>query len=302
MSTITTGNHPKHLWPGVHDFFGQSYSDHREEWRDLFDVKSSTMSYEELVQDTGFGLAPIKTQGASVSYDTDAQGFTKRFTHVVYALGFIVTREERDDNQYTKVATKRAGSLKRSMIQTKENVCANVYNRATTSGYTGGDGVVLLSASHPTLSGNQSNILATPADLSEQAIEDMIIQIMGAKDDRGLTIKLMPQSLHIARQNWFEANRILKSTLQNDTANNAINVLRAENMLPGGVKPNHYFTDADQWFIRTDCPDSMVFFQRDPLEFTKDNDFDTENAKAKARERYSCSHGDWRGVYGSPGA
>lgn len=303
MAIISTANHPKHLWPGVYAFFGQTYDQHPEEWKDLVEVKSSEQNYEEMVQNNGFGLAPIKEQGASVSYDTDSQGGTARATHITYALGYIVTREEIEDNLYEKVAMDRAQALKISMVETKENVVANFYNRAFNSSYTGGaDALQLITTAHTTSSGNQSNRLATDADLSEASLEDMIVQIMGAQNDRGLKIKLMPQTLHVPRQLVFEATRILKSTLQNDTANNSINALRAMNSLPGGVKVNHYFTDPDAWFVRTNVTKGLCLFQRRGLEFTKDNDFGTENALSKATERYSIQWGDFRGVYGTSGA
>jgi hypothetical protein len=302
MAAITTGAHPKHLWPGVYAFFGQTYEQHGDEWRDLVEVKESSQNYEEMVQNNGFGLAPVKQQGASVSYDTDSQGPTSRWTHVTYALGYVVTREEIDDNLYGKVAMDRAQALKISMVETKENVVANIYNRAFDSNFTGADGVCLLSSAHPSTAGNQSNVLATAADLSEASLEDMIVQIMGATNDRGLKIKLMPQTLHVPRQLVFEATRILKSTLQNDSANNAINALRAMGSLPGGVVANHYFTDADAWFVRTNAVKGLTLFQRRALDFTRDNDFDTENAKAKAVERYSVQWGDWRSLYGTAGA
>jgi hypothetical protein len=299
---IATGNHPKALWPGIKAWWGRVYGEHNVEYTDLFDMEKSSQNYEEDVQVTGFGLAPVKPQGTGVAYDSESQGFTTRYTHVVYALGYICTREELEDNLYAVVSKRRAGALAYSMRQTKENVGAQVYNRCTTAGYTGGDGSVLLVATHSTMSGNQSNILAPAADISETAIEDMLIQIMGATNDRGLKISLMARSLHVPRQLWFESNRILKSTLQNDTGNNAVNVLRATNALPGGIKVNHYFTDTDAWFVRTNAPRGMIGYQRRPVEFTQDNDFDTENAKAKNTERYSFGWTDWRGLYGSIGA
>jgi hypothetical protein len=185
------------------------------------------------------------------------------------------------------------------MRQTKENVAANVYNRAVTAGYTGGDGIVLLSASHPSSSGNQSNIQS--ADISEVALEDMIIQIMGATDDQGMKIGLMAQSLHVPRQLWFEANRILKSTLQAKTADNTANVLRMTGEFPKGIKVNHYFNDADAFFSRTNCPDGMKHYQRYKIDLEQDNDFDTKNAKASSYDYYSFGWSDWRGVYGAMG-
>lgn len=302
MSVITTGNHPKAKWPGVKAWFGHAYGKHPDEYSQIFDASDSNKSYEERVELTGFGLAPVKAQGASVSYDTESQGSTSRLTNVTYALGYVVTMEELMDNLYEAVSKNRATALAFSMKQTKEIVHANVLNRATTSGYNGGDGVVLASASHPTLSGNQSNILSVAADLSESALEDMLIQIMAAQNNRGRQINLMGEKLIVHRNNWFEANRILKSSLQNDTANNAVNALKVTNALPGGIVMNHYLTDADAWGIKTNCPEGLISQIRMALEFDKDNDFNTKNALASAVERYTVGWVDWRSLFWSAGA
>lgn len=299
---ITTGNHPKALWPGVKRWWGRFYNEHPMEWPELFDMENSEQAYEEDVEVTGFGLAPVKSEGSGVSYDSETQGYTKRYTHVAYALGYICTHEEIMDNLYEKVARRRTQALAFSMRQTKETVGANVYNRAFNSSYTGGDSKELLATDHPTLSGNQSNELATAADMSEASMEDLIIQIMGATNARGLKISLMPRKLLVPRQLWFEANRIYKSTLQNDSANNAVNVLRATNALPEGIKVNHYFTDADAFFIRTNCPQGLTYYDREAVDIDKDNDFDTKNDRTKAYERYSVGWTDWRTLYGTPGA
>ena len=298
---ITTGNHPKALWPGIKAIWGRQYNEHATEYTDLFDVDTSDQAYEEDFEVTGFGLAPVKPQGQGVQFDSETQGTVSRFTHVAYALGYIVTKEELDDNLYEQVSGRRSQALAFSMRQTKENVGANIYNKAFTGGSAGGDGVDLCDASHPTRTGNQSNLLTTAAELSEASIEAMIIQIMDARNSRGLKINLMPKSLHVPRQSWFEANRILKSVLQNDTANNATNVLKATNALPGGIKVNHYFSSATAWFIRTNAPRGMICYNRKKAEFTKDNDFNTDNAKAKCYERYSMYWSDFRGLYGTTG-
>jgi len=301
---ITTGAHPKALWPGVKTWFGISYEEHPEEYRDMFDVFTSDKNFEEDVQSYGFGLAVQKNEGGGVTYTTTSQGPIKRYIHVVYGLGYIVTREEIEDNKYAELSRKRASALAFSMRTTKEIIHANVWNRCTTSGYTGADGVVLLSASHVTRASNQSNILDPAADLSEAALEDLSIMVMTAKDDLDLQVPLMAKSLHVAPAEWFEANRILKSVLQSHTSNNAVNVLKSTNAIPGGIKVNHFFTDTDAFFLKTNIPADEGFksYQRRAREFTKDNDFDTENAKAKATERYTCSWTNWRVCYGSVGA
>ncbi len=299
---ITTGNTPKAMWPGIKSWFGTEYDSHETQWTDLFDQETSDQAYEEISENTGFGLAALKPQSESINYDTQSQGYTKRFTHSAYALGFMCTAEEMRDNLYAQVGKRRSSDLAFSMRQTKENVCAAVYDRAFNSSYTGGDGVELCATNHPSHVGNQSNELSASADLSETAIEDLVIQIMNATDSRGRKINLMPQSLHVATSNWFEANRILKSVLQNDTANNAVNALRVTNALPKGIKVNNYFTDADAWFIRTNARNGMLHFQRDPLEFGEDGSFDNKVQKYAAYERYVASWADWRGLYGSSGA
>jgi hypothetical protein len=250
----------------------------------------------------GFGLMPEKVEGSSTTYVGQTQGYVSRYTHVAYSLGFIVTYEELLNNLYEKVANSRSKALGFSKRQTKETVAANVYNRAFNSSYTGGDGLELCSTLHTGLAGTWSNELDPSADISEVALEDLCIQIMGATDSQGMKIALMPMSLHVPRQLWFEANRILKSTLQNDTANNALNVLRSTNALPGGIKVNHYFTDADAYFIRTNCTDGMKMYQRHSYDLKRDNDFDTDNAKAKTYDYYSVGWTDPRAVFGSAGA
>lgn len=259
------------------------------------------MHYEEMVQTTGFGLATVKPQGGSVSYDTDVQGFTTRVTHVTYGLGYIVTMEELADNRYMALSKGRAVRNAFSMRTTKETIAGNFYNNAFNAAFPMGDGVALLSAAHPNTSGGTFSNLAT-ADMSELALEDMCIQIMGATNDRGLRINLMPKKVIVPRQLWFETNRILYSVLQNDTANNALNVLKSTGAIPGGVFVNHFLNDSDAWFIKTNIPEAgLIHFQRTPISFEQDNDFDTKNAKAHSIERYSFACGDPRALYGSAG-
>ena len=300
---ITTGSHPKALWPGVHEFWGQVYDEHQKEYVDLYDIEDSEMAYEQDVQITGFGLAPAKVQGGSVSYDSEVQGPVTTYQHIAYALGYIVTYEELRDNLYEVISMRRAKANAFSINQTIENVAAFPYNNAfTTTFFTTADGAALVSASHVnTTGGTYSNALTPAADLSEAALEDLCIQIMGLETDRGLLISIMPQSLHIARQEWFNANRILKSVLQSDTANNNINVLKATNAFPKGIKLNHYFTSPHAFFIRTNCPNGMRMFWRDQPSFDQDNDFDTKNAKAATYMRFSVGCTDPRSIAGSNG-
>lgn len=299
---ITTGNHPKALWPGMHAFWGRQYNEHPQEWSKIFDTESSEKNYEEDTEVTGFGLATVKAQGTAISYDSETQGPTTRYTHVTYGLGYIVTREELEDNLYEVVSKRRIKALSFSVRSTEETVAANILNRAFNSSYVGGDGKEMCATDHPTLDGTQSNELSAAADLSEASIEDMCIQIMQAKNSRGLKIALMPRKLIVAPSEAFNAERILKSSLQSGTANNDVNALRSMGVLPEGVVVNHYLTDADAWWIKTNAPNGLVRFNRRATEFKQDNDFDTENAKAKSTLRFSIGWTDWRAIFGTPGA
>ena len=300
---ISTGSHPKLLWPGVYTTWGQIYDAHEKEYTDLYEIRNSDKAYEQGVQVTPFGLAPVKSQGAPVTYDGEVQGPVNTYQHIAYALGYMVTFEEMRDNLYKEVASRRAAGNAFSMQQTIENVAAFLYNNAfATTYFTTGDGAALVSTSHVnTLGGTYSNALSPAADLSEASLEDLTIQIMGAQNDSGLLINVMPRSLHIARQEWYNANRILKSVLQSNTANNNINVLKATNVFPEGIKMNHYFTAPHAWFIRTNVPDGMTFFWRDEPMFDQDNDFSTKNALAASYMRFSVGCTDPRGIYGSNG-
>lgn len=300
--TITTGTHPKLLWPGLQSIWGNMYKDKPEEHTSVFDVMTSDKAYEETQELAGFGLAPVKSEGGSISYDTTVNGYVTRFTNVTYGLGFIVTQEAVEDNQYKSQAEKRVRALRRSMRHTKETVAANIFNRAFNSSYLGGDGKEMIATDHPTASGSQSNELTVAADLSEASLEDMFIQIMNATDTRGLRISLRPKKLIVAPNEAFNAERIVKSALQNDTANNAVNAIKSMGMLPEGVLVWSFLTDADAWFIKTDQSDGLKLFNRRSLALEKDSDFETGNFKHKATERYAFGWDDWRAVYGSPGA
>ncbi len=298
---INTGSHPKALWPGVKAWWGQSYAEHAKEYPDLYDIEDSGQAYEEDVQITSFGLAPRKPEGSPLQYDSEQQGYISRYTHFAYALGYKVTREELKDNLYSVVSMRRAASNAFSMAQTIENVAAAVYNDAFTgSVFLNADGLPLCSTAHLNSSGGTfSNALSPAADLSEASLEDICVLIMGMQNDRGLLINIMPKSLHVARQRWHQANRVLMSTLQPDSASNNVNVLKATNAFPDGVKLNHYFTNAHPWFVRTNCPHGMKMYMRESPDFDQDNDFDTKNAKAASYMRFSVGNTDPRGIVGS---
>ncbi len=268
----------------------------------MFEKYTSRKAFEEDVGISSFGLAQVKPEGSAITFDTETQGFITRYTHIAYGLGFIVTKEAFEDDQYDVVAEKRARALAFSMRQTKEVVGSNIYNRGFNASYTYGDGKALLVNNHPNVAGGtQSNILSVAANLSEAALEQAVIDMGKWTNDRGLRIMIVPQSLHIPVDLQFEAERILKSQYRVGTANNDISALISMGKFPKGIKINHYFTSTTAWFLRTNAPDGMKYFERRGDQFTEDNDWDTENAKFKATARYSFGNTDWRAIYGTPG-
>jgi len=300
---ISRSNFAKALWPGVNAWYGKAYDEHPVEYTMLFNTYNSNKAYEEDVGISSFGLASVKGEGNSIAYDEENQAFLTRYAHVVYGLGFVVTKEMFEDDLYGVVGQRRARALAFSMRQTKEIVAANVYNRAFNASYKGGDSKEMCATDHPNWAGGTwANELATAADLSEAALEQASIDIMNFTNDRGLNISVIPQTLIIPPDLVFEAERILASPYRVGTADNDVNALRSMGKFPGGIKVNHYLTDADAWFIRTNAPDGLKHFERRAMKFDIDNDFDTENAKFKATERYSFGWTDPRAIYGSPGA
>ena len=300
MTTITRSTHPKLLVPGVKDFFGTQYKQYQPIWSRIFEKQTSNRAYEEIVEERGFGLAAIKAEGQSVAYDTTSEGPTSRFTHINYALGFIVTEEEVDDNLYMDKAISRTKALARSMAVTKEIVHANILNRSQTSGYNGGDGKELVATDHPTAAGVQSNEL-TGADLSDATLETAMIAIMNAKDSTGLRIRLKPTTLVVSPLEAFNAYRILEADGQAGTDYNDPNAIAEMGWKPD-IVVNPYLDDADSWYLTTDVPNGLLSFERKKLRFAEDGDFDTGNLKHKAQERYVPGWADWRGVYGNVGS
>jgi len=291
----------KQLNLGLNTVFGMEYDRYPEQWRSLYSTEQSMKAFEEDVQMIGFGAAPTKAEGAMINYDSGREGFVSRYVHETVALAFAITEEAEEDGLYGSLGAKYARALARSMQQTKEIKGANIFNTATTTSL-GGDGQALLDPLHPLGGGGTaSNILGTPADLSETSLETLLVQISTAVDDRSIPIALSGRKLAVPPQLVFVAERIIKSNLRPGTADNDINAMRNMGMIPEGVVVNQRFTNPDQYFILTDCPDGMKHFVRSPIKKAVEGDFETGNLRYKVRERYSFGFTDWRGVYGSEG-
>ena len=293
----------KELEPGLNALFGLEYNRYENEHSEIFDSESSDRAFEEEVILSGFGSAPVKSEGEGVSFDTAQEGYTSRYTHETIAMAFAITEEAIEDNLYDRLAGRYTRALARSMANTKQVKGANVLNNAFNSSFTGGDGVELCSAVHPlTNGGTFANELSTAADLSETSIEQSLIDIAAFVDERGLKVALQGAKLIIPKELQFTAERILKSPQRVSTSDNDINAMASMGMIPQGYRVNHYLTDTDAFFIMTDAPNGMKQFVRAPIKTAMEGDFDTGNVRFKARERYSFGFSDPRGIFGSPGA
>ena len=303
MGVISRASFAKDLYPGVNKWFGLKYAEYPNEFLQIFDKHTSDKAFEEEMSVTTMGMLQVKTEGGGIAYDEMAQGMLYRYTFATYALGFMLTRELYEDGLAVTQGMRRAQALAFSARQTQETLAANVLNRAFSIAQTFLDGKELIATDHPMgkYGLTWSNELAVAADLSEEALEQMVIQIGEMTNDRGLKIAIKPKQLVIPPALMFEASRILKGEYQVDSANRNINAMKSMGYFTGAPIVNHYLTDADAWFVKTDCPDGLKYFERRPLSFSVDNDWETENAKFKATGRWGFGCTDPRAIAGSAG-
>ncbi len=295
----------KELLPGLNALFGMEYARYGEEHKQIFDTETSERSFEEETKLSGFGAAPVKNEGQAIAYDNAQEAWTARYNHETVAMGFSVTEEAMEDNLYDSLSARYTKSLARAMAYSKQVKGAYILNTAFTgSGNpTYGDGVVLCSTAHPLVSGGvNSNRPTTGADLNETSLENAVIQIAAWTDERGLLIAAQPRKLIIPPALQFVATRILENNMRPATADRDINALYKNDSIPEGWTVNHFLTDTNAWFLKTDVPNGLKHFVRVPLATSSDGDFDTGNLRYKARERYSFGASDPLGVFGSPGA
>ena len=292
----------KELLPGLNALYGLEYEKYENEHTEIYETETSDRSFEEEVKLSGFGAAPVKAEGASISYDNAQEHYTARYNHETVAMGFSITEEAMEDNLYDSLSARYTKALARAMAYTKQTKAAALLNTGFTS-FSSGDGVSLFNTAHPTVGGGtNANRLAVNADLNETSLEQAVIDIAAFTDERGLLIAARPRKLIVPPALMFVATRLLQTELRTGTADNDTNALRSNGSIPEGYRVNHYLTDTDAFFITTDIPNGMKHFERTTMATSMDGDFDTGNVRYKARERYSFGVSDPLGIFGSPGA
>lgn len=293
----------KLLQNGLNTVWGLEYNSYPEEWKQIFKAESSKKAFEEDELATGFGAAVVKPEGSAITYDDAGQGWTARYNHETIALAFNITQEAIEDNLYMSMGSKYSRALARSMQHTKEIKAASVLNNGFDSNYAGGDGVALLSASHPLAGGGvQSNILGTPADFAEASLETLLVQIRRVKDDRGIPIAIKPTDVIVPPEVEYTAIRLLDSVFRTGTNFNDVSAVVKKSIFGRDPAVITRLTDTNAWFIKTDCPESLKAFQRTAVMTKMEEDFQTGNYRFKARERYSFGWSDFRGIFGTAGA
>jgi len=293
----------KELLPGLNALFGMEYKTYGEEHKEIYETETSERSFEEETKLAGFSAAPVKNEGAAIAYDNAQEAWTARYNHETIAMGFSITEEAMEDNLYDSLAARYTKSLARAMAFTKQVKAASILNNGFNAAFTYGDGQALFSTAHPLVSGGtNSNRPATAADLNETSLEAAVIQIAGWTDERGLLIAAKPRKLIVPPQLQFVATRLLETSLRVGTTDNDINALKNNGSIPEGYTVNHFLTDTNAWFLKTDVPNGLKHFVRVPMATSMDADFDTGNNRYKARERFSFGVSDPLGMFASPGA
>jgi hypothetical protein len=293
----------KELLPGLNALFGLEYAKYGEEHKEIYETETSERSFEEETKLSGFSAAPVKAEGAAIAYDNAQEAWSTRYNHETIALGFSITEEAIEDNLYDSLSARYTKGLARAMAYTKQVKGAAVLNNGFSASYPGGDGVALFSAAHPLVSGGtNSNTPGVQADLNETSLEAAVIQIAAWTDERGLLIAAKPRKLIVPPALMFVAKRLLDTELRVATADNDINALKAMGAIPEGYGVNHFLTDNNAWFLKTDVPNGLKHFVRTPLSNSMDGDFDTGNVRYKSRERYSFGWSDPLGMFGSSGS
>ena len=300
---ISRGQLVKELEPGLNALFGLEYKRYENQHAEIYTTESSDRAFEEEVMLSGFAQAQVKAEGSGVVFDNAQETYTARYSHETVALAFSITEEAIEDNLYDRLASRYTKALARSMANTKQVKSVNpLINGLPSGSFTSGDGVSLFNTSHPTVSGTVSNTLSTAADLNETSLEQSLIDIAAMTDERGLKIAARGVKMIIPSELQFTAERLMKSQGRVGTADNDVNAIVSMGMIPQGYRVNNFLTDTDAFYIITDVPNGMKYFERSPIKTAMEGDFDTGNVRYKARERYSFGVSDFRGIFASPGA
>ena len=289
------------LLPGLRGIEGK-YEQIPAQYDKIFTKHDSKMALERTAEMRFLGYAQLKTEGGQTAFDNNAgERYVYNQEHTEIGLGYAITRKAVDDNLYKTQFKPSNLGLMESFSQTKEIYGANVLNTATTyNASVGGDGVALISASHPIDGGTIANTPATQIDLNESSLLAGMIAIRtNFRDQAGLKVFARGRKLIVPPQLEPIAIRLLKTELRPGTSDNDVNaIMSTAGGLPEGYMVNDYLTSATAWFLLTNI-DGLSYMERVKFETDMQVDFTTDNLLVKGYERYSFGYYNWRSIWGS---
>jgi hypothetical protein len=287
------------LLPGLRAVTG-SYDNIPRQWDKVFDSGTSQMALERTSAMRFLGLAQLKSEGGSITFDNAAgDRYIYNQEHIELGLGYAITRRAIEDNLYKDSFDPSNLGLLKSFGQTKEIIGANVLNTGTTyNPNVGGDGVALFSTSHPIDGGTYANRPTTDLNLNESALEQAELAIRYFPDQAGLRMMARARKLIIPPQLEYVAQRLLESDLRPGTANNDVNAQKVGGFMPDGYQVMDYLSSQYAWFVKSDLP-GLLYLMRRAFETDMQVDFTTQNLLVAGTERYSFSYFDPRAAWGS---
>lgn len=288
-------NWPNLLEPGLRKVFADVFNRQETMLPVLFSMQESTKAVEH---DLEMGdVADFEPFEGTIPYDDTGEGYKTDYTHLEYARGIKIERRLVLNDQYS-VINRRPQALGLAAYRRREADGASVFNNAFNSSIVGGDAVSLCNSAHPSKVGgaNQSNI--TTDSFSPTAVETARQTMTQFKSNRDNVITVKPDMLIVPLQLEEKAFELINSKGKVDTAQNNANFHQGKYKL---VVWNNYLTSSTKWWMVDSELMKMflLWFDREPVQFFKDRDFDTLQAKYAGYAYYSFGWSDWRWIIGA---
>lgn len=301
-SRMNRGTLPRTLQLGLDKIIDDEGKEYRGVGERIFTEVKTEKAFYEFMKLAGAGTAARKGEGDAISWSSIDQHWVYRQPVYTYEKSARITEEMIEDNVYENVLPRLGREQLKALRDARDTNLANILNNATNTDYTYGDGSVLAATTHATqVGGTNSNRLATDADISEQALEDMVILIDNFVNDDGLKSNFQAKRLIVPTALRFEAKRILKNPSRPATSDRDINVLNMDGDIPEIVVWKR-LTDDNAYSIQTDCGDGLLMIRRRGIRTKSAMDFETYDIKLTASERYGVTVGDHRCIVHTPGA
>jgi phage major head subunit gpT-like protein len=295
MGIVASENFAQLLDPGLRKIFMDEFNMPGTVSDMIYGVESSSKAQEH---DYGIGgIGDMEEFGGTIPYDQFQGQYKVSYTHKEFVKGMKIERKLVDDDQYS-IINSRPKSLAMAAARTKEKHGASIFNNAfSTSIFTGGDGKALCATDHPFAgtSSTQSNV-GTSA-LSPTSVSAARLAMRGFRDDTDNLITAMGDTIVVPPELEQTAYEIINTGQIPYSADNTSNFLKGKYK----VIVWDYLSDSDNWFMLDSRYAKLYlkWFNRQPVEFNKDKDFDTYISKWSVYTRYSFGFSEWTWLYGN---